>query len=225
MKLYIDSADARQWALPPGCPPLQGVTTNPTLVMQAGLPVSLPGYLQLVAQAGQARLPELMLQLPRADVGEAAQWLEVLLPAAVQARVRLTVKLPCHPDWQPVLREVQAWGVPTLLTGLSNPMQLLWAQAQGASWVAPYVGRLQADGRDVWALIAACVAVQVHGPQLLAASVKSGDVLARLIAAGAQAVTLRPELAAQLASDPMTLAAMAQFDLDVATSQAFVHSI
>jgi transaldolase len=225
MKLYIDSADARQWALPPGCPPLQGVTTNPTLVMQAGLPVSLPGYLQLVAQAGQARLPELMLQLPRADVSEAAQWLEVLLPSAVQARVRLTVKLPCHPDWQPVLREVQAWGVPTLLTGLSNPMQLLWAQAQGASWVAPYVGRLQADGRDVWALVAACVAMQVHGPQLLAASVKSGDVLARLIAAGAQAVTLRPELAAQLASDPMTLAAMAQFDLDVATSQAFVHSI
>ena len=52
MKLYLDSADARQWAVPAGCPPVQGVTTNPTLVMQAGLPVSLPGYLQLVAQAG-----------------------------------------------------------------------------------------------------------------------------------------------------------------------------
>ena len=225
MKLYIDSADARQWALPPGCPPVQGVTTNPTLVMQAGLPVSLPGYLQLVAQAGQARLPELMLQLPSADVAQAAQWLGSLLPAAAQAHVRLTIKLPCHPDWQAVLTEVQAWGVPTLLTGLSNPLQLLWAQAQGASWVAPYVGRLQADGRDVWALIAACVAMQAHGPQLLAASVKSGDVLARLIAAGAQAVTLRPELAAELAIDPMTLAAMTQFDLDVVNSQAFASSI
>jgi transaldolase len=153
MKFYLDCADVRQWAMPAGCPPVQGVTTNPTLVMQAGLPVSLAGYLQLVAQAGEARLPELMLQLPRADVGEAAQWLEVLLPAAVQARVRLTIKLPCHPDWQPVLREVQAWGVPTLLTGLSNPVQLLWARAQGASYVAPYVGRLQADGRDVWKLL------------------------------------------------------------------------
>ena len=114
MKFYLDSADAAQWSLPAGCPPVVGVTTNPTLVMQAGLPVSLAGYLKLVAQAGEARIPELMLQLPRADVGEAAQWLEVLLPAAVQARVRLTIKLPCHPDWQPVLREVQAWGVPTL---------------------------------------------------------------------------------------------------------------
>ena len=219
MKLYLDSADAQQWVLPAGCPPVQGVTTNPTLVLQAGLPVSLPGYLQLVRQAGEARMPELMLQLPRADVGEAAQWLEVLLPAAVQARLRLTLKLPCHPNWQPVLREVQAWGVPTLLTGLSNPIQLLWAQSQGANYVAPYVGRLQADGRDVWALIEACVAVQADGLQLLAASIKSADVLARLMALGAHAVTVRPEFAAGLATDPLTLAAMAQFERDTATSE------
>jgi transaldolase len=219
MKLYLDSADAQQWVLPAGCPPVQGVTTNPTLVMQAGLPVSLPGYLHLIRQAGEARLPELMLQLPRADVGEAAQWLEMLLPAAVQARLRLTIKLPCHPDWQPVLREVQAWGVPTLLTGLSNPIQLLWAQSQGANYVAPYVGRLQADGRDVWSLIEACVAVQAGGLQLLAASIKSADVLARLLALGANAVTVRPEFVAGLATDPLTLAAMAQFERDIATSE------
>ncbi len=218
MKFYLDSADARQWLLPAGCPPVKGVTTNPTLVMQAGLSVTLAGYLQLVAQAGEAKIPELMLQLPRADVGEAAQWLEVLLPAAVQARVRLTIKLPCHPDWQPVLREVQAWGVPTLLTGLSNPIQLMWARAQGAHYVAPYVGRLQTDGRDVWSLIEACVAMQADGLQLLAASIKSADVLSRLIACGAHAVTVRPEFAIELATDPLTLTAMAQFDRDVQTS-------
>lgn len=218
MKLYLDSADALQWALPGGCPPVQGVTTNPTLVLQAGLPVSLQGYLRLVAQAGEVGMPELMLQLPRADSREAAQWLEVLLPAAARLGVRLTIKLPCHPDWQPALREVQAWGVQTLLTGLSNPVQLLWASAQGASYVAPYVGRLQADGRDVWALIEACVAVQANGPQLLAASIKSADVLSRLIACGVHAVTVRPEFAAGLATDPLTLAAMAQFDQDVAAS-------
>lgn len=221
MKFYLDSADVRQWRLPAGCPPVQGVTTNPTLVMQAGLPVSLQGYLQLVAQAGEHRLGELMLQLPRADAGEAAQWLEILLPAARQARVRLTIKLPCHPDWQSVLREVQAWGVPILLTGLSNPVQLLWARAQGASYVAPYVGRLQADGRDVWALLRACVAVQADGVQLLAASIKSADVLAQLIALGAHAVTVRPDFAASLATDPLTLTAMAQFDADTLSSQSF----
>ncbi|MEY4505652.1 MAG: Fructose-6-phosphate aldolase 1 [Pseudomonadota bacterium] len=220
MKLYLDSADAQQWTLPAGCPTVQGVTTNPTLVLQAGLPVSLAGYRRLVLAAGEYRLPELMLQLPRADAGEAADWLGQLLPLARQARLRLTIKLPCHPDWQAVLHEVQAWGVPTLLTGLSNPMQLLWAQQQGAHWVAPYVGRLQADGRDVWALIRACVAVQHQGPQLLAASIKSADVLAQLMAHGAVAATVRPDFAASLATDPLTLAAMAQFDADVQSSQS-----
>lgn len=220
MKLYLDSADARQWTLPAGCPPVQGVTTNPTLVLQAGLPVSLAGYRRLVLAAGEHRLPELMLQLPHADAGEATDWLGQLLPLARQARVRLTIKLPCHPDWQNVLQEVQAWGVPTLLTGLSNPMQLLWGQQQGANWVAPYVGRLQADGRDVWSLIQACVSVQQQGPQLLAASIKSADVLSQLMALGAAAATLRPDFAASLATDPLTLAAMAQFDADVQSSQA-----
>ena len=205
-----------------GLPAGAGRDHHPTLVMQAGLPVNLAAYLKLVSQAGAARLPELMLQLPRANVGEAAQWLEVLLPEAEHAGVRLTIKLPCHPDWQPVLREVQARGVPTLLTGLSNAVQLLWARAQGANYVAPYVGRLQADGRDVWSLIEACVAVQTDGLQLLAASIKSADVLSRLIACGAHAVTVRPEFAAGLATDPITLAAMDQFDLDVQTSQKAV---
>ena len=199
---------------------MQGVTTNPTLVMQAGLPVSLSAYLQLVTQAGEARMPELMLQLPRADVGEAAHWLEVLLPAAVQARVRLNIKLPCHPDWQPVLREVQAWGVPTLLTGLSNPVQLLWARSLQAAYVAPYVGRLAADGRDVWPLLQACVAMQTGGPALLAASVKSPELLSRLMACGAAAVTLPPASLTAWAPDALTDAAMAQFDRDTEASLA-----
>ena len=221
MKLYLDSADAAQWVMPAGAPQIAGVTTNPTLVMQAGLPVSLAGYLHLVRAAGQARLPELMLQLPRADVGEAAEWLSQLLPAALQARVKLTIKLPCDAQWQSVMREVQAWGVPVLLTGLSNPVQLMWAQSQGASYVAPYVGRLQADGRDVWSLMQACVAMQAEGVQLLAASIKSADVLARLIGMGAHAVTVRPEFVEPLVTDPMTQLAVAQFERDIEASQAF----
>ena len=39
--VYLDSADVSQWALPPGCPPVVGVTTNPSLVFQVGLRVNL----------------------------------------------------------------------------------------------------------------------------------------------------------------------------------------
>ncbi len=219
MKLYLDTADARQWRLPAGCPPVQGVTTNPALLQQAGLPVTLASYLHLLQQAGTARLPELMLQLPRPDVAEAHDWLAQLLPAAGQARVRLTIKLPCHPDWEPVIDEVHGWGLPLLLTGLSNPLQLLWARAQGAHFVAPYLGRLDADGRDIWALVGACVALQRDGVQLLAASIKHADVLSRLIGCGAYAATVPPEFATRLATDPLTDRAIAAFDEETRLSQ------
>jgi hypothetical protein len=63
------------------------------------------------------------------------------------------------------------------------------------------------------------VAVQQQGgPALLAASVKSPDVLARLMACGAAAVTLPPASLLAWAGDALTDAAIAQFDRDTAAS-------
>lgn len=219
VKVFLDSAVASSWALPAGCPPIAGVTTNPTLVLQAGLPVTLATYQGLLRAVSEAGLAELMLQLPRPDTHEALQWLEVLQRSAADAGVRLTIKLPCHPDWQACIQAVQAQDQAILLTGLSNPVQLLWASGLKAQYVAPYIGRLVADGRDVWPFMQACVAAQqANGPALLAASIKSPEVLTRLMACGAAAVTLPPASLAAWAGDALTDAAMAQFDRDVLTS-------
>lgn len=219
MKVFLDSAVASAWVLPAGCPPVQGVTTNPTLVLQAGLPVTLATYTGLLRAAADAGLAELMLQLPRPDVTAALQWLEVLQSTAAGARIKLTIKLPCHSDWLACIQAIKAQDQAILLTGLSNPVQLLWAQGLNAEYVAPYIGRLTADGRDVWPFMKACVAVQqAGGPALLAASIKSPDVLSQLIACGAAAVTLPPASLAAWSGDAVTTAAMAQFDRDVATS-------
>jgi hypothetical protein len=65
----------------------------------------------------------------------------------------------------------------------------------------------------------ACVAVQqAGGPALLAASIKSPEVLSQLIACGAEAVTLPPASLVAWSADAVTTAAMTQFDRDVATS-------
>lgn len=219
MKIYIDSAQLSAWRLPTACPPVVGVTTNPSLVCQANLPVTLATYLTLLKAAGEHGMAELMLQLPSPDPDQARQWLMHLQPAAEDARVNMTIKLPCHPDWLPCIRAVQQAGQAILLTGLSNAVQLLWAQSLQVAYVAPYVGRLVADGRDVWALMDACVAVQPQGPALLAASIKSPDVLARLLGCGAAAVTLPPASLAAWSQDALTQTAIDQFDRDIAASQ------
>jgi transaldolase len=228
MKIYLDSAQVASWKLPSGCPAIQGVTTNPSLVFQAGLPVNLATYLQLIQAAADHGMAELMLQLATNDTHLALQWLDALRTAAENANVRLTIKLPCHPDWLPTITAVQAIGQAILLTGLSNSVQLLWAKSLKAAFVAPYVGRLVADGRDVWPFMQACVAVQNEpdksiggdkkGPALLAASIKSPEVLTQLIACGAAAVTLPPASLVAWSNDALTNTAMAQFDSDTAAS-------
>jgi transaldolase len=227
MKIYLDSAQIDTWKLPAGCPAIQGVTTNPSLVFQAGLPVTLTTYLHLIQAAADHGMAELMLQLPTNDTNLALQWLDQLRPAAENANVRLTIKLPCHPDWLHTITAVQAKGQAILLTGLSNPVQLLWAKSLKAAFVAPYVGRLVADGRDVWPFMQACVAVQNElfgdkkGPALLAASIKSPEVLTKLIACGAAAVTLPPASLVAWSGDALTEAAMEQFELDTSKSLQF----
>jgi transaldolase len=218
VKLYIDSADASTWDLPPGSPTVVGVTTNPSLVYQAGLPVSERGYRELIARAAGHGFTEIMLQVPDADVRENVRLAAQLQELAHGTRIEITLKLPCDPRWEASIDGIHALGLPTLLTGLSNPLQLLWARERQSRWVAPYVGRLEAAGRDVWALMQACVHTQSASPGLLAASVRSGDVLARLMGLGAQAVTLRPDFIASLCTDAVTLAAIAQFDSDTHSS-------
>lgn len=218
MKIYLDSARVDTWALPAGCPPVQGVTTNPTLVFQAGLPVSLATYLGLISAAADHGLAELMVQLPDSDPQQAREWLKALQPAAAARKVQLTIKLPCAPNWEACIDAVKAEQQGILLTGLSNAVQLLWAQHKGVQYVAPYVGRLVNDGRNVWALMEACVAVQANGPQLLAASIKTPEVLAQLMAVGAAAVTLPPSSLAAWCTDALTQTAVQQFESDIQSS-------
>lgn len=202
---------------------MQGVTTNPTLVHQAGLPVSLNTYLGLIAAVADHSLRELMVQLPDSSPAQAREWLRALQPAAAVRGVLLTIKLPCAPEWEACIDAVQAEQQAILLTGLSNAVQLLWARHKGVQYVAPYVGRLANDGRNVWALMEACVAVQSASPQaprLLAASIKTPEVLARLLAVGAAAVTLPPASLAAWCTDPLTEAAVQQFARDTQASLA-----
>ena len=70
MKLYLDSAEAQQWVLPAGCPPVQGVTTNPTLLRRAGHTVleAVDGIEAL--ELWRTQNPNLVLmdmQMPRCD--------------------------------------------------------------------------------------------------------------------------------------------------------------
>lgn len=217
-RLFLDSADPAHWQSRAGSPPLNGITTNPSLIRQSGQSVSLDTYLKLVEAAASAPVDELMLQVPWPDPEAFDPWLKQLRSKAEDSGIRLTLKVPCHSAWLPVIRRLKDEGVAVLLTGLSNPVQLLWAEALRVDAVAPYVGRIAETGRNPWPLLRACATLQQRGLKLLAASIRDLDTLARLIALGCDAVTLRPEFLDLHVEDDLTRSALAQFDRDVIES-------
>lgn len=217
MLIFIDSADPKDWTREAGYPTIQGVTTNPSLVRAAERSVSLKSYLELIDAAESCEIVELMLQLPENDVSTTERWLEVISGHSKSLKVQLTFKIPCDFEWTAVIETVTQRGYPFLLTGLSNPIQLLWAKRMGADWIAPYLGRLQDQGRPALPLAEACCAL-ASGPKLLAASIREEQTLSALIAMRAPAVTLRPTFLRNYLKDPMTQSAIEQFQQDVAAS-------
>ena len=208
-RLYIDSADPREWAFALDSALLTRATCNPLLMDAAGWPVTLDSARELAQAARRMGLVELHLQAwPDAN----ADW----LPAA-QALAALAdwvvVKLPAIAAALRAAAALKRQGTRVLITAISNPLHGLWAAEIGADFVAPYVGRLNESGQDAHALIDTLVALQQRGgPTVLAASIRDLGTLGRLVRQGVGAVTLRQALLAEALADSATLAAVDQFE-------------
>ncbi len=133
MRFFLDTADieqirkVNQWGL------LDGVTTNPTLISKTGRPflevvneileeVDGPVSLETVSLDAEGMIKE-GRQL--ADLGS-----------------NVVVKIPMTPEGMKAVRALEEEGIPTNVTLVFSPMQALIAAKAGASFVSPFVGRL-----------------------------------------------------------------------------------
>lgn len=213
--LYLDSADATDWQawLPTGL--FRGVTTNPILMRRAGRPVTPDAVAAMLAEiaaagAAAAGAPAIQVQAwgddPAEMIAQADRW---------TAAARPIVKLPATRAGFTAAAALTARGIPVTVTAVYAAAQMVPALAVGASYIAPYIGRIEAAGGDARRMVAemAAMAAAAGGPtRILLASLRSLDQLAALTAAGATAATLSPKLAAALCAVPETLTATADFD-------------
>jgi len=209
VKLYLDSAHLTEWQTAVDHGWTRCVTCNPLILEAAGWPVRLESCAKLVELAAQTGLVELHLQawpdsqgdwLPAAQqLSDLAPWVVVKLPAIVPA-LRAATQLKQQ------RRKV-------LITAICNPLHAVWAAEMGADYVAPYVGRLNEAGRDANDLLKSMVSLQNSGgPIVLAASVRSFEVVSQLLQMGVAAATLRYDLLKQAEHDTQTLLAVEQFE-------------
>jgi transaldolase len=209
MKLYIDSADgsALESLLRTGV--FHGVTTNPLILKQAGVSVKeLPLFAERVFALGAK---ELFLQ----SWGEERSKLETHGRMLARVSGKVVVKLPATRDGLEAAARLNTGGVRTCITAVYAPFQALLAASVGAAYVAPYLGRMNDAGRDGHGLIgqmSEALRGTGSGCEILAASVRTPEDIARLSQKGVRHITVSAAVAEMFFQEPLTLEASRAFD-------------
>ncbi|RJT47587.1 fructose-6-phosphate aldolase [Rahnella woolbedingensis] len=210
MELYLDTADVTAVKRLSRILPLQGVTTNPSIVAKAGKPLweVLPALRDALGGNGKL-FAQVMAPDAEQMVAEA-----LLLTQRVSG---LVVKIPVTSEGLAAIKKLKGMNIPTLGTAVYGAGQGLLSALAGAEYVAPYVNRLDAQGGDGIAMVKELqTLLNLHAPQskVLAASFRTPRQAMDCLLAGCQSITLPVDVAEQLLDTPAVQAAVEKFDAD-----------
>ena len=192
MKLFIDHADTNAIRRLVDLYPIDGVTTNPTILAKAG------------------RNPREALTEIREIIGKDAILFAQAIALDVEGMVKdakyitqlcgknTVVKLPSIPEGFKAMKILKEEGITTCGTVVYTPMQALLAAKAGASYVAPYVNRIDNMGYDGTAIVKQIQDILDSYPELeceiLAASFKNSQQVLELCAYGIGSITAAPDV-------------------------------
>jgi TalC/MipB family fructose-6-phosphate aldolase len=209
VRLYLDTADraAAEDLLRTGL--FAGLTTNPTILQRSGLGVAdAPEVYQWAVAAG-AR--EVFFQA----WGEDAETLVERGERLRELGPEVVVKVPASRAGAAACARLAAHGAPTLLTAVYAPGQVLVAAAAGATYIAPYLGRLNDAGRDGIAEVTAMqevLAATGASTKILLASIRDVPSMVALARRGIDCFTIGPPVAEAFFAEHLTAAAVAAFE-------------
>ena len=221
MGLYVDSAFLPDVERVAGKVPLAGATTNPSILLAASQRGQQMSDMQVLRALLQICPGSIFMQ----PTGETVDEMQRLAESYVQvAPERVVAKLPLTPIGMQVARALRGAGARFSFTCVFTVMQAYSGALAGAQYVIPYFGRLRRSGQDACERIEAMTRLlnaQAMQTRVLAASIKNTADAAESLLAGAHDLTATPEVLDALLDDPLTDAAVAQFQRDWATfSQA-----
>lgn len=208
MKFFVDTADiaeikrALAWGI------LDGVTTNPSLVAKTGKRFEdvRTEILQLVPGPVSLEVTDMSLE------GMLTQGKEL---AALAPNV--VVKLPLTREGIAACKALTDLGIKTNVTLCFSANQALLAAKAGATYISPFVGRLDDISQDGMALIADIVQIYKNygfSTQVLVASVRHPVHVLQAAKMGAHVATVPYKVLDQLFNHPLTDAGNAQFLAD-----------
>lgn len=208
MQFFLDTADSDEirtgldWGM------VDGVTTNPSLIAKQGKPY-LPTVAEIAALVPGPVSGEVLATDYQGMLDEGRQL------AALAENV--VVKLPLGPDGLRAVRTLGAEGIKSNVTLCFSLNQALLAAKAGATYISPFIGRLDELGEDGMELVDQIVTVYENygfDTQVLVASVRHPLHVAQAAQLGAQVATLPFKTLEQLYRHPLTDSGLARFLAD-----------
>lgn len=191
--------------------PLAGVTTNPSIISKANTE-----FWSLVKEIRNIIGEEKMLHVQTTQV-EASKIVEEAKLLKEKLGGNFYVKIPIGEEGLKATMELKKLGIGVTMTAIFTPTQALMSAMAGASFVAPYVNRLDniiGDGSNVVAEIVEQLELYGSDCKVLAASFKNAEQVQKCASVGCHSVTVTDDILKMLISHPMTDAAVAGFDKD-----------
>lgn len=192
--------------------PLEGVTTNPTILSHSGhkLTEAIHGIQELV---GTGMVHVQMISQESDDMVREAKKYRSFFDFGDN----FYAKIPVTANGYRAMRILKDAGINVTATAIFTQQQALVAMKAGADFVAPYVSRLDnisSHGIEVVSDIVENITRYGLKGKVLAASFKTVDQIYRVSMVGAHSATINSELLHQLIKHPMTDIGVKQFEVD-----------
>jgi transaldolase len=210
VKFFVDTADLADIKDLASTGLLDGVTTNPSLVAKSGA----KDFISLIKS-----ICEVVSGPVSAEVA-ATEFEPMLAEGQYLAKIakNIAVKVPLTPAGLKVCKTLSQQGTMVNVTLCFSAAQAILAAKAGATFVSPFVGRLDDIGEDGMALIADICQIYKAYPQfkteVLVASVRHPQHIVQAAKMGAHVATIPPNVIRQLYSHPLTDKGLAQFVAD-----------
>ncbi len=206
MKFFVDTADTAEIKSLAATGLLDGVTTNPSLIAKSGRKI-----LDVIAEICA------LVEGPVSAEVAATEYDQMMREAAVLRKIahNVCIKLPLTPDGLRACNTLSKDGVQTNVTLCFSAAQALIAAKAGATFISPFVGRLDDIGQDGMKLISEIVDIYSNYPalqtQVLVASIRNPIHVTTAAKLGADVATLPPAVLRQLYHHPLTDKGLAAF--------------
>ena len=199
MKFFVDTADVAEIEDLAATGLVDGVTTNPSLVAKSGR--SFTEVVREICALVDGPVSAEVTALEAEQMVAEGRRLADLAP-------NVCVKLPLTMDGLKACRQLRRENILVNVTLCFSPAQALLAAKAGASFISPFIGRLDDLGQDGMQLIADICEIYAQYPRLetevLVASVRHPMHVVEAAKLGADVSTLPPAVLRQLVKHPMT---------------------